>query len=128
MRISDWSSDVCSSDLLDGFKVAGLDEFVNPGSTDSGELDGSGNPYRKGLDKYDLNRSVIGIPHLSCPRNETFLRAVPTQLSPAQAWSEARFSQGGGPVATGRRHSRAAGPPPNDEAKRSGEEKGGEWG
>src|SRR3546814_3540799 len=70
MRISDWSSDVCSSDLIDGLLLTGSPSNVEPeryGEGDAADAEGPYDPDRDTMTAnlvaacLDLGKPVFGI-------------------------------------------------------------------
>src|SRR3546814_12691464 len=61
MRISDWSSDVCSSDLLlAGFMVEGIEQFLGTGEARTKRLHGRAGRFDRG--------ARLGVGHLQLER------------------------------------------------------------
>src|SRR3546814_17149235 len=82
MRISDWSSDVCSSDLIDPIRIKGAGRFALAAINNAGsqaqlrlvrQAEGLGRPYRRNVAWHILEAAV----HL---RAELIITVVAQQL------------------------------------------------
>src|SRR3546814_4869271 len=77
MRISDWSSDVCSSDLLDAGQVAPADRTAErPGGAEAGRVDLYGRgAAQRGADEVDGEQHRQRAEHRSQPRHHRHRRS-----------------------------------------------------